>query len=721
MKIHSGLCLIIVVSLATPSSSLERQYSQQWSVKVKHHETKSNNELNEIIQIVQKEIGANSLGQIGELKGHYLFDVPNQTLFDINEYFSSHGHIEWHKNEAFLSRVKRRALRPDKTRTYVSFSDPLFPRQWHLRNDIVGNKDCNVVKVWEYNITGHGVVVAIVDDGVEWRHPDLRENYCPEGSIDLNDEDDDPSPSLDTDHDNKHGTRCAGEVAAVPNTVCGIGIAYGSKFSAIKVLDGPTTDATEAVAFNKYINVNDVYSCSWGPEDDGKAVDGPHELGTLALKHGVVAGRHGFGSIYVVASGNGGENGDNCNYDGYATSIYTITIGAIDEMGRIPRYAEECASMFACTVSSGSYRARSIVTTDWTLPKENSEEQCTFEHTGTSAATPLAAGMIALMLEVRPCLTWRDIQHIITLTAVQVGRGHAAWSTNNAGFHHSSIHGFGILDAWRLVNAAKVWKTIPWLTSYLPDTSGDTNIIIPCCGEDPVSVSVHVTEADCLENMIITLEHVLFNINLNHFNRGNLKIKLTCPSGTTSVVPTRRLDDSDEGLDWTFSTVKCWGESPVGTYTLTITDTSRTIPHAKMMGVLKKWTLTIYGSQFSADDRAERVALIKSSYDGRFLQNYTVDCPTGHNTDFDVTTALSDRTIKLVSMISCFLLFWAFYYMFEIAICGPEKDDDDSETEATGTSQLAPNHGTMETTVFANPTFVENEDVPELVSHTAEY
>lgn len=42
----------------------------------------------------------------------------------------------------------------------------------------------------------------------------------------------------------------------------------------------------------------------------------------------MIAGRHGFGSIFVVASGNGGQNNDNCNYDGYANSIYTITIGA---------------------------------------------------------------------------------------------------------------------------------------------------------------------------------------------------------------------------------------------------------------------------------------------------------------------------------------------------------------------------------------------------------
>ena len=52
----------------------------------------------------------------------------------------------------------------------------------------------------------------------------------------------------------------------------------------------------------------------------------------MALKHGVTAGRKGLGSIFVVASGNGGRNEDNCNYDGYANSMYTVTIGKVSEM-----------------------------------------------------------------------------------------------------------------------------------------------------------------------------------------------------------------------------------------------------------------------------------------------------------------------------------------------------------------------------------------------------
>lgn len=93
------------------------------------------------------------------------------------------------------------------------------------------------------------------------------------------------------------------------------------------------------------------------------------------------------------------------------------------------------------------------MTTDWRL---GSGTGCTDRHTGTSAAAPLAAGIIALMLEARPCLTWRDIQHIIVYTSVRVDIDPEEWQVNGAGLAHSHKHGFGLLDSWRLVTTSKV-------------------------------------------------------------------------------------------------------------------------------------------------------------------------------------------------------------------------------------------------------------------------
>lgn len=72
-------------------------------------------------------------------------------------------------------------------------------------------------------------------------------------------------------------------------------------------------------------------------------------------------GRHGLGSIFVWASGNGGREGDHCSCDGYTNSIYTISVSSTTENGHKPWYLEECASTLATTYSSGAFYERKIV------------------------------------------------------------------------------------------------------------------------------------------------------------------------------------------------------------------------------------------------------------------------------------------------------------------------------------------------------------------------
>ncbi|KNC73316.1 hypothetical protein SARC_14125, partial [Sphaeroforma arctica JP610] len=81
--------------------------------------------------------------------------------------------------------------------------------------DASPGSNINVLRVWDMNITGAGVVVTVVDDGLERNHPDLLQNYNAEASLDVNGNDDDPMPHYTKSNINKHGTRCAGEIAAV--------------------------------------------------------------------------------------------------------------------------------------------------------------------------------------------------------------------------------------------------------------------------------------------------------------------------------------------------------------------------------------------------------------------------------------------------------------------------------------------------------------------------
>ncbi|XP_042342471.1 proprotein convertase subtilisin/kexin type 7 [Plectropomus leopardus] len=656
----------------SPWPSLSCGLGQSWAVRLHsgpHHDEEygeqSSEHLDVIANRVAEQAGLKNQGQIGQLEGHYLLcsEKPGSAAgiwsksIRPGDVLAAHPHVLWYSQDRVLSRSKRS----------MAFNDPNYPKQWHLHNSRSKGMDINVTGVWERNITGQGVTVVVVDDGVEHTHKDIQPNYSPEGSYDLNSNDPDPMPHPDVHSDNHHGTRCAGEIAAVPNnSFCAVGVAYGSKVAGIRVLDGPLTDSLEAIAFNKHYQVNDIYSCSWGPDDDGHTVDGPHPLGKAALQHGVIAGRQGFGSIFVVASGNGGQYDDNCNYDGYANSIYTITIGAVDEKGRMPFYAEECASMLAVTFSSGGSKLRSIVTSDWSMQEGTG---CTEGHTGTSAAAPLAAGMVALMLQVRPCLSWRDVQHIITFTATKCDNS-ADWRVNGAGFHHSHQHGFGVLNAWRLVNAAKVWESVPFLVSY------QSSVI-----KEEVSIAAYpnelirtwqVSAADLKQSGMETLEHVAVTVTITHPCRGNLEVMLVCPSGMTSVIGARRAIDRDPAgyQDWTFSTVRCWGERAEGQYTLKISDHKESsLEQCAAVGVLKQWQLTLYGSSMTFSEVKDRQRLVEEAMSGKYLDSsFSLPCPPGLDIPPEIISPFTSNNLKFLLLLGCFALFWSLYFTLEVTL-----------------------------------------------------
>lgn len=114
------------------------------------------------------------------------------------------------------------------------FNDELYKAQWYLvpasneLNRAVPSVAMHVPDVWQLGITGKGVVVTVIDDGLEWNHTDLIGNYDPDASTDINGRDDDPSPAYSGE--NAHGTRCGGEIAMEANNrKCGVGVAFNSR------------------------------------------------------------------------------------------------------------------------------------------------------------------------------------------------------------------------------------------------------------------------------------------------------------------------------------------------------------------------------------------------------------------------------------------------------------------------------------------------------------
>jgi kexin len=310
------------------------------------------------------------------------------------------------------------------------------------------------------------------------------------------------------------------------------------------------SDADEAVAMNYDFQHNQIYSCSWGPPDDGRSMDAPGILIRAAMLNGVQNGRQGLGSIYVFASGNGAQAEDNCNFDGYTNSIYSITVGAIDRTGQHPYYSEKCSAGLVVTYSSGSGDA--IHTTDV------GQNACYNGHGGTSAAAPLAAGIFALVLQVRPDLSWRDMQYLAMDTAIPINLESGDWQDTAIGKKFSHTFGYGKLDSYAIVEAAKTWKNVkpqawfysPWIHVNQDIPQGDKGVAVP----------FEVTEEMLKEANLERLEHITVTMNVEHGRRGDLSVDLISPSGVVSHLSvTRKYDDSPDGYnDWTFMSVAHW-------------------------------------------------------------------------------------------------------------------------------------------------------------------
>ncbi|XP_037079924.1 furin-like protease 2 [Pollicipes pollicipes] len=485
---------------------------------------------------------------------------------------------------------------PPLPSTQSFWSDPLFKEQWYLNGGAKDGNDMNVLPAWQQGYSGRGVVVSILDDGIQPNHPDLVDNYDPWASLDINDNDDDPTPR--DDGTNRHGTRCAGEVAAAAgNTVCGVGVAPNASIGGVRMLDGGVNDYVEAKALSFRRNHIDVYSASWGPEDDGKTVDGPGPLARRAFIEGVLKGRDGRGSIFVWASGNGGQYLDNCNCDGYTNSIFTLSISSATQGGNKPWYLEECASTLATTYSSGTpLHDKSMATCDQDAALRP-KHICTVSHTGTSASAPLAAGLCALALEANPSLSWRDMQYIVLMTSRHEPLDNEpGWMTNGVGRKVSHQFGYGLMDAGAMVDLAKRWKSVP--TQHICITPmDDTPRMIPNEYGGQLRVSMPVTACSQTRQAVNYLEHVQCKVTLTYVPRGDLRILLTSPAGTvTTLLFERPRDVTGSSFDrWPFMSVHFWGENPRGVWNLTIINRHMRKPKTK--GILKEWQLIFYGTE----------------------------------------------------------------------------------------------------------------------------
>ena len=510
-----------------------------------------------------------------------------------------HGHPAIADLSPLLRRQRQRQALPN---------DPYFPLQWHLQasgsNAGKPGADVRVTPVWEQGLTGQGVRIAIVDDGLDLTHPDLLVDT--DNDYDWNDSPPDGDPTPSTFNEDFHGTAVGGLAGARGNNGIGVsGVAPQATLVGFRLIADWITDADEAEATLRANDVIQIKNHSWGAPPTILDPDFYAELGwsgpllRAARRNAALNGRGGLGTLSVWSAGNDRDYGDQGNKDSYPNSIYALPVGVLTTTGTLAPYSEGGSHLIVCAPGAGG-----VVTTDLrgnagynngVTPGELSGELSARDYTrtfgGTSAAAPIVSGALALLLEANPQLGWRDVKEILLRSSVQLVPGNAGWISRSGGepalplIRHHESYGAGALDVAAAVALAETWQNLGPMVEH--ERSQSPGLAIPDNSTSGLRVDFDFSDVTDLR-----VEHVTVRLNAPHSYRGDLQIRLISPTGTVSTLATRTgADDGQDYNNWTFSSVRHWGEASRGVWTLDCQDLAR-----GDTGALLSATVTLFGS-----------------------------------------------------------------------------------------------------------------------------
>jgi subtilisin family serine protease len=463
-------------------------------------------------------------------------------------------------------------------------NDPLFFLQWHLVDNGTfggpGDTDANVTGAWN-EVSGRGVVVTVVDDGLWNLHEDLVSRYRSQMSFDFKEPDTDPKPDGD---DETHGTAVAGVIAATANNSAGgAGAAPGAFLAGIKLdFENGWTQLTEAQFLEYGGRDLEVQNNSWGAVAAAGAQD---PLSKAAFFRDITFGRGGLGTVILKSTGNGSLEGKEAFADERTSNRYVIGVGAVDSTGKRSTYSQYGGTLDISAPSSGTtINTAGITTTSYT--DDDTFNVYRNDFGGTSSASPLAAGVVALILEANPDLTWRDVRAVLQLSARKQDPTDDGWFQNAAGHDLNEEYGFGMVDATAAVALAKSW------VNYTPErvfTSGSMTI------NQAVTRNGTVRSVSVNNNLKVDQVELFFRVD--HTSPEDLRFELVSPSGTrVPIIHEARFGVSGPGMGnvfengFTVSTDWFRDEVSVGTWQIVVSDKIGSVS-----GVIRDLQLNIYG------------------------------------------------------------------------------------------------------------------------------
>ena len=483
--------------------------------------------------------------------------------------------------------------------------DPFYADQWHLNNEgkisgSVSGEDAKVQAVWNSGNYGADVLIAVVDDGLEVAHEDLKDNIS-STIAGYNYVNSTTNPSH-TSKSSGHGTNVGGVAAAKMKNGVGVrGAAPCAKLTGRNILEANLTSSMVADSMTKDIASISISNNSWGATDSTGTYQDSLAGSTwkTAIDSGYTTGRGGKGTLYLWAAGNGSEPGfpsyaletlivDNSNHDGQANYHGVLAICGVGINGKKAAYSEKGANLWVCAHTQGNSTTAytsAISTTDPTGSAGFNTGSSTSNYSntaynngfnGTSSATPLASGVIALLLKSDSTLSWRDVREILAKSARKNDATDTDWAVNGAGYNINHKYGFGTIDANNAVTVAKTWTKITADYKSEASTTAATSTAIPDNTAGGASTTV------TFSGTITKTEYVEVTFNTTHTNFGHLTVELTSPSGTKSTLTELHQCISSGSASYTncsgspstmrFGSARHLGENPSGTWTMKVID-----------------------------------------------------------------------------------------------------------------------------------------------------
>ena len=373
-----------------------------------------------------------------------------------------------------------------------------IPGQWYLENrdPDTGTRtgaDINVRPAWAVT-RGAGVTVAVADAGVQLGHPDLATPTSgqPHFNFDLKTAD---GGNVRTDSLGAHGTSAAGLIAATANNGLGMsGIAPEAGVASWVIYNPRGQIVTDEKLGDVFRHAGDrvaVQSHSWAPPV--RRLAGPTVLEDAGIEDAWTLGRGGLGTVIVRSAGNDRSRGAQAGDDGYANDPRAICVGAVRMDGSPAGYSEPGACLLVAA-PAGEQDQGGLFTTDLQGPDGGNfisyfppDEYLSdyrwgaLGFSGTSAATPVVAGVAALALSVNPGLSARDVQQVLLLSARHWYATDPGLARNRAGLPFSHNLGFGVVDAGAAVQLARHWSNRPPAIEVTAESPGSA-VEIPDAG-----------------------------------------------------------------------------------------------------------------------------------------------------------------------------------------------------------------------------------------------